>query len=255
MPEKENVMERKLKRTGIFITTAIFATVLLISDEVSSKSGATKTTADTAALAINTKTAAEKLFVQSGLAEAGLPMPVFLKAYAGYAQLKAKGLVKKELLSIADMSTSSGNRRLYIVDMLNGKMLKHTWVAHGRNSGDRMAMQFSNKPSSLQSSLGFYVTSDTYTGNNGYSLRLVGLEKGFNDNALSRAIVMHGAAYVNEQLASTGRIGRSWGCPAVSQKEHKEIIDLLKGGSCLFIYAEQPQYLSKSTLLNNSTTL
>lgn len=248
-------MERNVKKTGILISTALLATVLLLTHEVSSKSGGRTPVSDSAALGSNTKTLAEEIYAQSGLGSTGLPLSVFQKAYTGYATLKAKGQVKKEILTIADMSKLSGNKRLYIIDMRTRQILKHTWVAHGRNSGDRMAMQFSNKPSSLQSSLGFYVTSNTYMGGNGYSLQLIGLEKGFNDNAFSRAIVMHGAPYVNEQLASTGRIGRSWGCPAVSQKEHREIIDLIKGGSCLFIYAQQPQYLAKSELLNSNTAL
>lgn len=248
-------MERNVKRTGLLISTALLATVLLFTHDGSSKSGAINAVNDSAATAVNTKTAAEIIYSKSGLAAKGLAFEVFQKAFNGYAVLKTKNRLAKELLTIADLSTASGNKRLYIIDMRTGQLLKHTWVAHGRNSGDRMAMQFSNKPSSLQSSLGFYVTSDTYVGNNGYSLRLIGLEKGFNDNALSRAIVMHGAPYVNEQLASTGRIGRSWGCPAVSQKEHKEIIDLVKGGSCLFIYAQQPQYLAKSELLNSNASL
>jgi hypothetical protein len=130
-------------------------------------------------------------------------------------------------------------------------LLVNTYVAHGRNSGDVTANRFSNTPSSLQSSLGFYITENTYVGNNGYSLRLKGVEKTFNDKAMERAIVMHGAPYVNEQLAkSTGRIGRSWGCPAVSMQEHKQIIDMLKGGSCLFIYAPQKEYLASSQLIN-----
>ena len=119
-----------------------------------------------------------------------------------------------------------------------------------KNSGDAMAYQFSNTPSSLQSSLGFYITENTYIGNNGYSLRLKGMEKSFNDKAMLRAIVVHGASYVNEQLAkSTGRIGRSWGCPAVSIQEHKQIIDLLKDGSCLFIYAPQKDYIASSKFI------
>ena len=139
--------------------------------------------------------------------------------------------------------------RLYIIDMVANKLVINTLVAHGRNSGETMASNFSNKPESLQSSLGFYLTGETYEGNNGYSMRLKGLEKGFNDQAESRAIVMHGAPYVNESFAQKmGRIGRSWGCPAVSLKEHQQIINLIKNGSCLFVFAPQKQYLAHSVL-------
>jgi L,D-transpeptidase catalytic domain len=193
----------------------------------------------------------EGLFELLSLGEKGLQKRVFLLALAGYQKLSSGGMLKKPLLAIVDFSQPSGKKRLYILNLTIGELLVHTLVAHGRNSGDRMATHFSNIPSSLQSSLGFYVAGDTYTGNNGLSMRLTGLERGFNDKAENRAIVMHGASYVNETLAAGGRIGRSWGCPAVSQKEHRHIIDLLKNGSCLFIYAPNQQYLAQSTLVKN----
>jgi len=193
---------------------------------------------------------AQSLYEKVGLGKLNMAYDVFEKAYTGFSQLQAKGLLNSSLLAIVDMSVPSGKKRLYIIDMEKTALLINTYVAHGRNSGDVLASKFSNKPESLQTSLGFYITENTYVGNNGYSLRLKGVEKSINDKAMARAIVMHGAPYVNEHIAkSTGRIGRSWGCPAVSMQEHKQIIDILKGGSCLFIYAPQKDYLVSSQLL------
>jgi hypothetical protein len=191
----------------------------------------------------------KKLYLALGLAAKGLQWETFSKAWNGFARLTEEGLIKNPLLSIVDMSQPSFKKRLYIIDMVANKLVINTLVAHGRNSGETMASNFSNKPESLQSSLGFYLTGETYEGNNGYSMRLKGLEKGFNDQAESRAIVMHGAPYVNESFAQKmGRIGRSWGCPAVSLAEHQQIINLIKNGSCLFVFAPQKQYLAHSVL-------
>ncbi len=176
-------------------------------------------------------------------------------AMIGYHKLSAAQKLSRQLLTIVDFSKPSSEKRLFIIDMANQKVVYYTLVAHGRNSGEKMATRFSNLDATHQSSLGFYVTGSTYTGSNGYSLKLKGLEPGFNDKAESRAIVMHGAPYVSEQvIKNTGRLGRSWGCPAVSQREHQKIIDLIKGGSCLFIYAPQPEYLASSSLIKDSVS-
>jgi len=178
---------------------------------------------------------------------------IYEKALMGFKRIASGEGIRKHLLTIVDFSRPSSEKRLFIIDMNTGKLLLHTYVAHGRNSGEKWASRFSNGSSSHQSSLGFYLTGVTYEGSNGYSLRLKGLEAGFNDRAESRAIVMHGAPYVSESvIRSTGRLGRSWGCPAVSQKEHKQIIDLIKGGSCLFIYAPEKKYLTGSQFLKES---
>lgn len=197
------------------------------------------------------------LYNQLHLSEKGLAFSTFDNAWKGYCTLAAGNSLKKKILSIVDMSQPSCQKRLYIIDVAVKKLLVNTLVAHGRNSGEAKATRFSNTESSLQTSLGFYVTGNTYDGNNGYSMRLRGMEKGFNDQAETRAIVMHGAPYVNEDIAKkTGRIGRSWGCPAVSVKEHKLIIDLIKNGSCLFVFAPEKQYLAHSSLVgNNQRTL
>jgi hypothetical protein len=134
----------------------------------------------------------------------------------------------------------------------NKKVLFNTLVAHGKNTGTVYAKSFSNDGSSLKSSPGFYVTGDTYTGHDGYSLRLNGLEKNINDNALNREIVMHGADYVNPSFSDAmGFIGRSWGCPAVPMSQHKAIINTIKDGTCLFIYTTENNYLNRSTVLNS----
>jgi len=141
------------------------------------------------------------------------------------------------ILSIIDFTIPSTEKRLWIIDLKNAKVLHHTLVAHGRNSGELYAKKFSNTPESNQSSLGFYRTGQTYIGKNGLSLKLYGLEPGVNDRAESRAIVIHSANYVSESfIKKYGRLGRSFGCPAIPVDNHKEIINTLAGGSCLYIH-------------------
>lgn len=179
-----------------------------------------------------------------------LSAKIYTLALHGYQKLVEGKKITRRLLTIVDFSKPSTEKRLFVINMETGKLVLNSLVAHGRNSGENIASRFSNANGTHQSSLGFYITGSTYTGSNGYSLKLKGLEPGFNDKAENRAIVMHGAPYVCEEvIRNTGRLGRSWGCPAVSLKEHKQIIDLVKGGSCLFIYAPQQQYLASSPLL------
>lgn len=155
----------------------------------------------------------------------------------------------ENLLTIIDFTKPSTEKRLFIIDLAHQKLLHHTLVAHGKHTGLNIAENFSNTSQSLQSSLGFYNTSEPYYGKHGYSLRLDGLEQGINDNARNRAIVIHGASYVSEDFVEThGRLGRSWGCPALPVGQTREIIDLIKQGSCLYIYAEDQDYLENSTL-------
>jgi len=155
----------------------------------------------------------------------------------------------EDIVTIIDFSKPSTEKRLFILDLKNQQVLYHTFVAHGKNTGSNMATKFSNNKGSNQSSLGLYCTGESYRGKHGYSLRLDGLENGFNDNARSRAVVMHSASYVSESFIKRhGRLGRSWGCPAVPIEYSKEIIDLIKGGSCLYIYADDKHYLENSIL-------
>jgi len=182
----------------------------------------------------------------------GLNFDAFRYALQGMQRMKDLGYeFNTNIVTIADFSQPSSKKRLYIVDLDNYQVLFNTYVSHGRNSGKDVAKKFSNKLSSYQSSLGFYLTKDTYFGKHGYSLQLEGLEKGINDNASRRAIVMHGANYVNEKMISSlGYIGRSQGCPAISTRESKEIISTIKDGTCLFIYSPLSSYVNKSSLLN-----
>jgi hypothetical protein len=179
-----------------------------------------------------------------------LDFNVFKIAMDGYNLIEVPN---KKLLSIIDYSKPSTEKRLFIIDIENHKLLYNTLVAHGKKSGYVNATKFSNKYGSHKSCLGFFRTGYSYYGKRGYSLQLEGLERGINDNAKLRGIVIHGAKYVDERLANgNGVIGRSWGCPAVSKKLSREIINLLKGGSLLYIYANDEIYKEKSTLANLS---
>ncbi|MFT3846004.1 MAG: murein L,D-transpeptidase catalytic domain family protein [Lacibacter sp.] len=196
---------------------------------------------------------ADSLFQNYKLLEAGLQQEAFELAYKGYYKLLEEGLVERpEVLTIADFSKPSNQKRLYIINMAEGRLIYHTLVAHGRNSGLYYATNFSNKPESNKSSLGFYLTLQTYIGEKGLSLKLKGLESGINNNAYDRAIVVHGSDYVTAQFAnSNGYLGRSLGCPAVPAKQAKGIINTIKNGSVMFIYHPAKQYQTQSQLVNS----
>lgn len=183
---------------------------------------------------------------------------VFYKAFLGFENLKKAGKLPaaSHLLTVCDFSLSSTEKRLWVIDLNNHKILFNSLVAHGKNTGDEFAQKFSNTESSYQSSLGFYITESTYNGNNGYSLKLLGMDSGYNDAALHRAIVMHGADYVSEDfIKSQHRIGRSWGCPAVPRALAEPIINSIKGKNCLFIYYPDNQYLSNSEWLKSEENI
>ncbi|PWT75255.1 MAG: hypothetical protein C5B59_09425 [Bacteroidetes bacterium] len=189
------------------------------------------------------------------LLQVGLSRKVFNLALIGWQKLKIAGLIANEnILSIVDFSQPSNKKRLYIIDLANVELLFNTYVAHGRRSGKETADHFSNRPRSLESSIGFYVTANPYIGSNGYSLRLNGMENGFNSNASRREIVLHGANYVSENyINSNGFLGRSWGCPAVPMESSRDIIDVIKNGTCLFIYSPLSYYLAGSKILNSES--
>jgi hypothetical protein len=193
----------------------------------------------------------QALYEQLKLSSVGLKQEVFEKAITGWNNLSAQHkLGKSRLLTIVDLSQSSNSRRLYIIDVEKGQLVFNTYVAHGRNSGEEYARYFSNVPNSYQSSLGFYLTGSTYHGKHGLSLRLKGIEQGINHTAEERAIVLHGAEYVSEAfIKKYGRLGRSQGCPAVSQELSKPIIEKIKEGSCLFIYSPDSKYLKSTRLI------
>ena len=184
------------------------------------------------------------------LATFGLSEKAFDYAYKGYQRLvKKQRLANPGILAICDFSQPSNKKRLYVLDLANNKVLLTSYVAHGRGSGAEYAMRFSNRSRSHQSSLGFYTTSSTYFGEHGLSLRLQGLEPGFNNLAMKRNIVIHGAAYISDDYLNTNKcMGRSYGCPAVPETECAEIIDLIKNGSCFFIYHPTKKYLQTSKI-------
>lgn len=161
----------------------------------------------------------------------------FNLALDGFYLLKEKGLVQKNILTLVDFSLSSNSKRLWVIDLDRKRILFQTLVAHGRNTGEEFANQFSNQAESFKSSIGFYATGEIYDGKHGLSLKLDGLEKGLNDKARERAVVIHGADYVSESfIKQNKRLGRSQGCPAIPVEMNAKIINVIKDKSCLFIY-------------------
>ena len=182
-----------------------------------------------------------------------IPYDVFVKACHGYLNLKNAGKLNEEknIITICDFTKSSNEDRMWIVDLAQKKILFNTFVAHGQGSGDEYATYFSNSEGTHSSSLGFYVTGETYEGEHGTSLRLMGMDQGFNDAALDRGIVVHGADYVScKFIEGNERLGRSWGCPAVPSALSLPIINTIKDGSCLFIYYPEKAYLKTAFWLN-----
>jgi hypothetical protein len=193
----------------------------------------------------------DSLFALLSLGKLGLGRRAFDYAMQGYNVLKAKGKLQNDkIITIADMSTPSGKKRLFVIDVKNKKILYVTYVAHGKNSGLDKTLYFSNEPESNKTSVGFYTTLGTYNGTHGYSLRLEGHEIGFNSNAMERDIVVHSANYISESVVkSQGYLGRSLGCPALSPALYKSVIEKIKNGTCLFIYGNDKSYISNSKLL------
>ena len=184
------------------------------------------------------------------LGELGMQRDAIRYAYKGYQKLIKQGRISNpNILTVCDFSQSSDKKRFYIIDVRNFKVLLNTYVAHGKNSGLNYATKFSNKNRSHQSSLGFYVTKNTYTGKHGLSLRLSGQDKGFNDKAEARAIVVHGATYIGEEWLGSAYMGRSFRCPAVPKKYANTVINLIKNGTCLFVYHPSKSYLHGSRIL------
>jgi hypothetical protein len=194
----------------------------------------------------------EYIFRSMGLGRQGLSETAFEYAWRGYHNLVKKGSIRrKSILSIADFSQSSSEKRMYVIDIRHRRLLYRTYVAHGQNSGAEYAEDFSNEPESFKSSLGFYVTRTTYRGKNGLSLRLDGVDNGYNDKAMKRNIVLHGCSYVGDQyLENFGSTGTSLGCPALPAGISSQIIHAVRGGSCFFIFHPTPDYLDHSVVIN-----
>lgn len=200
----------------------------------------------------NFKTKVATIYSEFSTNNTSIPaMPVFEKAMKGYEQLEDNGKVGKKILTVVDFGLSSTKKRMWIMNMDTKKVLFHTYVSHGKNTGGEFATKFSNTVNSLQSSLGFYVTAETYYGKNGLSLFIDGMEKGFNNNARKRYVVIHGADYAEPNFIDRiGRLGRSYGCPAVPNTIAKDVIDTIKEESVVYIHKNNKDYLNNSPLLN-----
>jgi hypothetical protein len=179
-----------------------------------------------------------------------LSKKVLKLALTAYSNASKEGSVKKPVLTVIDYSLPSNKQRMWVFDVRHERLLYNTYVAHGRNSGVNVANHFSNRESSKQSSLGTYITKDTYMGHKGYSLNLQGLDRGINDNAYNRRVVVHGAWYMEPDfIKKAGRAGLSWGCPAIAQTLAKPVINTIKNGSVIFAYFPDKYFLSHSDYL------
>ena len=231
----------RIKKIGL-----VFLSLILVSS-VSEWSGASNNRENNSPLLI------EKFKQTISENPSELPATDLLQtALLGYELLKKEQTINRpEVITIIDFSLPSNQERLWVLDLIESKVLYHCLVSHGRNSGEVMAEKFSNKPGSYASSPGFYTTGETYFGKHGFSLRLNGIENGINDKARERAIVIHGADYVSSEfIEKNGRLGRSLGCPAVPEELSTEIIETIKDGTCLFVYAPTDSYLSESLVIS-----
>lgn len=236
----------------VFIFTAVLH--LSFAYSPSSRLSATNTSASLILKSKpDIKASATILYESLGLQALGLSQEAFCKGIRGLEYLSQNGtILTDKIITIVDFTRPSTEKRMYVIDLLEKKVLFQTYVAHGQKSGKQYAEQFSNQPESYQSSLGFYETLGTYEGKHGYSLRLAGLEKGINDKAEERAIVIHSASYVSDGfIRSQGYCGRSWGCPALPEGLTKPVINKIKNGSCIFIYSNDKSYLQNSVILNS----
>jgi hypothetical protein len=245
-----------MKKNLILLALLVSAAIISLSFAKANSSAkmivsAKDSSSTDSAMITNEVSLTDKLYLDLKLQNLGISKEAINYAVKGYQKLVDSGLVKNsQYLTIADLSQSSRNKRFYILDMQNDKLVWNTYVAHGRNSGVDMAKSFSNDLNSNKSSLGFYVTESTYTGKHGLSLRINGLEPGFNDNAEARGVVVHGAPYVNGGRVKSDYMGRSQGCPALPENEYAQVINIIKDGSVLFVYSPEADYLQSSSLLN-----
>jgi len=197
------------------------------------------------------ETSVDARYIYDQIDNQSISFEAFDLAFRGWNELKDSLDLADNVISVLDFSQPSSEKRFYLIDLDTRQVVYQDYVAHGKNTGNLMAEKFSNTPHSNQSSLGFYKTAETYHGKHGLSLRLDGLEKGINDKARQRAIVIHSAKYAEASfIKKYGRLGRSFGCPALPAQNYDEIIDLIKGGTLLFIYFPESGYLDKSSILN-----
>lgn len=260
-PTRLKFMQGFSKFTGIiFLIALVFVSVESFAGDGKKESSGDK---NFPALLSNSSSApvikriSDSIYDLISLGEYGLEKDVFFNAYKGLQFLQSKGVLKKtNLLTICDYSQSSRNKRLYVIDVVNSRLLFNTYVSHGRNSGQEFATSFSNLYNSNKSSLGFLVTGQPYKGRSGYSLQLDGMEPGINDRVKMRSIVLHGSKFVTASVSGArGAISRSYGCPAVPYGIHFRIIDAIKGGSCVFVSYPDDWYTHISAILNSGFDL
>ena len=194
----------------------------------------------------------KELYNELNAAQYNLSFTAFRYAYIGYQTMKKQHrLNNKELFSIIDFTKDCNSKRFYTIDLEKMKIVYYTYVAHGKKSGERMATSFYDAVESNKSSIGFYITGNTYNGGNGYSLILNGDEKGYNSNLAKRSVVVHAADYANEDyIARNGRMGRSLGCPALPENIYKQVIETIKEKTMIFAYYNDAKYLKTSKYLN-----
>jgi hypothetical protein len=228
---------------GFVLAAALFAPRTIDASAASSARTATSASAATAtAFAIGNFNDDEIGSIETDVLELALG--------AASCAVKSGAVERPRTLTVIDYSKPSSQKRLWVYDLTRRELLYEELVAHGQGSGANFATEFSNLPDSHQTSLGLFVTDETYVGRNGYSLRLDGLDKGVNDRARERAIVMHGAPYVSPAFVkANGRLGRSHGCPAVSDAVARDLIDKVKGGGLVFAYHPDAGFLKTSKYL------
>ncbi|WP_116496582.1 murein L,D-transpeptidase catalytic domain family protein [Balneicella halophila] len=229
--------------TILLLLEAKSSSIQSLESEIIAKSGSANTT--------TTESIFKELYKDIDAASYDLSYEAFHYAMLGYiAMVENKALDNDEVITIIDFTKDSCKKRFYTIDLSEKKIVFNTLVSHGKKSGSNVCTKFSDIPESHQSSIGFYTTGNTYIGKHGKSLRLHGNERGYNANAYKRAVVIHGADYVSDNfIKSYGRLGRSFGCPALPMGEHKEIIRKIKGGSLIFAYYNDTEYLQNSQLL------
>ena len=241
---------QRLARRALPFVAALFLATPLAGPLLRSVAGPGPVAVETAAATPLARFDASlhQTYEQLGAEKQGLRFETFQRAMTGYLNLRQAGKLgsDQQRLTVVDFDLPSTEKRLWVLDLAAGKVLFHTLVAHGHNSGENEATHFSNTDQSNMSSLGFYVTGQEYEGKHGHSLRLSGLDEGYNTNAAARSVVMHGADYVSEEfIRQTGRLGRSLGCPALPLDQYAQIIDAVKDGSCLFINRTDAPYASR----------
>jgi hypothetical protein len=250
-------MQNLMRRLGAFgVIVLIAASPILMSARTSEEVSVLRNPAPVVVINPATeesgiKAEALSLYEEMDLESLGLSSIAFEYAWKGYNHLLDKKKIrKKDVLTICDFSQSSRNKRMYIIDVEDRRVLFNTYVAHGRASGGEYATSFSNKPESHKSSLGFYITQQTYFGSHGLSLKINGVEKGINDKANYRNIVIHGSNYIGDKFIENNPFnGRSFGCPAIPADETEDVIQTIKNGSCLFIYHPSSVYRQKSSII------